>query len=325
LDRDAEVLATANFKKNPNLYPVAVESIYSCSLNLAKQVSLIYPVDILRNIEINVSPQTLKNTTAWQERIKGFLGEADQADISLTQFDDLLADWQPLGSEQNSGYLIDDERIKMIFGKLYSDALYLRFDLLFNRWSVIDKAENYVYSLLQKDENHPLVLWMLAKIYSSRGNRQSMINTCDQLIDHPKAPLKLLASAFSLVNDAHYQLSTSPLIASKLDGRPESYVKMGKMLQTLWNYDMAEKFYSLALTKDPYAYKVYKDLAVVVKNHFQQPLPNFLSASRFWKSALITIPLKMSPFTWKKRSYIMIMPSKLFHHMHLFMTRKPMH
>lgn len=262
LYKEAEKVVTELLEHYPASYPTIVEMILSGDLNVAKILTVLYPLDILTRLEHVITPDSSTDVRTWQERIKGFEGEKSASNISMTQFEALLNNWRPLPDEAQ-GLLVDENRVKTIFRTLYSDALHLRFNVLFNRWAVVDKAKNYTELLASKDKGHPLVMNMLAKVYAELGRHEETEAICAGMIKQQDTPGGLAVSAFFTVNDIVSQIGLTPAVANKMDGRPECLLSMGTILHRQRNYDLAEKYYSLGLTRNPHWYKGYKYLAQV--------------------------------------------------------------
>jgi tetratricopeptide (TPR) repeat protein len=260
---EAEKAATSLLKDYPYLYPVLVETISSGNLATAKVLTILYPMDILARLETTVTEESPENKVRWEERFKGFAGEESVGNISFTQFEGLLDKWQPLGPDGDRGFLFDEQRVKTAFRILYTDALFLRFNVLMNRWGVVDKAGNYIELLLTEDKNHPLVMEMQAELYGELGRRKEADAICAKVIKHPKTPGELATSAFYNVDDYLAKIRLAPAVAHSLDGRPESFFDMGTVFQRVLNFDFAEQYYSSALARNPYYYSIYVYLAQI--------------------------------------------------------------
>jgi Tfp pilus assembly protein PilF len=260
---EAEKVTTSLLKDYPYLYPLLVETIYSGNLATAKVLTILYPLDILARLETTVTEGSLKNEVGWEERFKGFAGEESVGNISFTQFETLLGKWQPLGPHGDRGFLFNEERMKTAFRLLYTDALYLRFNVLMNRWGVVEKAENYVQLLATEDKDHPLVMEMQAELYDELGRRKEADAICARVIKHPNVPGRLAALAFYNVDDHLAKIRLAPAVAHSLDGRPKSFFYMGTIFQRISNFDFAEQYYSSALARNPYYYSIYVYLTQV--------------------------------------------------------------
>jgi hypothetical protein len=248
----------------PALYPIMVETIYSGKLSTAKKLTILYPMYILAQLESQMMPVSLDDKKIWQERLKGVYGEQSTANISMNQFETLLDKWV-VGSNLRHGFLVDEKRIKIIFRTLYSGALFLRFDMLMDRWGVMEMAENYAHLLATEDKNHPMVMEMLAEVSAERGNRQEADNICSRLINHPEVSGSIVLNAIFKVDDILTQIKLTPDATYKLDGRPEYLFFKGRILQRRYDYDLAQQYYTLGLSRNPYFYKGYKFLSHVTR------------------------------------------------------------
>ena len=260
---EASKMASDLLQRFPTLYPAVVELIYSGDLGLGKILTVLYPMDILARLEHEVDPKAFKDEKSWKERMKGFSGEQSAGNISLNQFETMLERWRPFGRGGERGFFIDEKQVKAIFRTLYCDAVFMRFNLLLNRWAVLEYAENYMNLLAGEDKNHPLVMEMLAELYVEIGKRKEADGVCANAIRHPNVSGGLAGRAFYQVEDVLSQVSLAPLVAQKVDGRPEGLFYMGTIFQRLWNLDLAEKFYGLGLLQNPYKYHIYKYLCQV--------------------------------------------------------------
>lgn len=268
LYREAEEVAKELLKRIPDHYPTVVEAIYSADLGIAKILTVLYPIDILSNMEQKVSHSNLNSREQWSERIKAFEGDpSTDSSISFNQFENLLSKWHPFDTDNKRGIFIDDQRIKNIYKSLYSGAVYLRFNLLLKRWNTVDKAENYVRAMSEGDEIPPLVMIMLAEVNNELGNREQAKSICTKIVNNSETSASLAIKAYFCVDDYQTKLKFAPAVFKKLDGRPVNLTRMGHLFQWLNNYDMAGDFYSLALKKDPFYFSNYQSLAKVAGTH----------------------------------------------------------
>jgi tetratricopeptide (TPR) repeat protein len=268
LFREAAKVAAGLFKRFSDHYPTVVEIIYSADLSIAKILTILYPLDILARMEQKVSPETLKDREAWVDRIEVFAGDLlAGSNTSFSKFENLLSKWQPLDGDDRYGFFVDELRIKDIYRALYSGAVYLRFNVLLNRWNKVDKTNNYVTAMSDKGEKHPLMMAMSAEVKSELGHRKAAESICRQIVGHPDTGASLAMKAYFCVDDLQLRLKLAPGVAEKIDGRPGNLTRMGYLFQWLHNYDMAEKFYALALEKNPYIFSNYQKLAKVIGSH----------------------------------------------------------
>jgi len=263
LSKEAENVSIQLLNKFPHLYPALVEIIYSANLPAAKLLTIVYPLDILARLEGRVKPDAVENAAAWGERVKAFAGGSAEGNVSFSQFEDLLAGWEPLKGYGRHGLFIDEAQIKQVFRTLYTGAVYLRFNVLYNRWAVLDRATNYVNSFATADPDHPLVMSMQLKVYVESGRRREANAICEKVLRHPRASASIASSAHYLLNDKLKQINATPALVSKMDSRPSNLVQLGRIFVRLHHFDFSEKFYFLALAQNPYQYQTYVDLAQV--------------------------------------------------------------
>ncbi|MCD4674636.1 MAG: tetratricopeptide repeat protein, partial [Desulfobacula sp.] len=245
-------------------YPSVVEMIYSADLGTARILTTLYPLHILLCMEYEVGSKDLNRLETIEERLKIFLGESSiGGKTSFTEFEALLSQWQPLPEGVTTGFLIASSQIKTIYRTLYSGAIYLRHNLLLNRLSSMDAAQNYVKSIFSGNETHPLAMSMLADVWSNLGKYNQAKALCEQIVNHPQTKANLVMKAYFCVDDIQFKLKIAPGVFKKLDSNPANQRRMGNLFQWLHNYDMAENFYKTSLEKDPYAFSTYLRLAKV--------------------------------------------------------------
>jgi tetratricopeptide (TPR) repeat protein len=267
LFREAEQMTEGLYKRFPNLYPAMTEIIFSANLSAAKEMTIYYPLDILARMEHEISPKSLQDEKTWQKRAKIIAGEQSEGSISFSHFEKLMSGWRPFKTNGSPHIFIDEAKVKTIFRSLYTDAIYLRFNVLLNRWSVLEKASNYVESLATEDKDHPLILTMMAEVKVESGNRAEAESICTKVINHPQSSAVLTTIAHYYVQDILTSIKLAPAVAAKMDGRPESLFNMGFVFERLYNYDLAQKYHTLGLKLNPYNYGMYKNLARVSGSH----------------------------------------------------------
>ncbi|MDY6845084.1 MAG: hypothetical protein SVW57_13465, partial [Thermodesulfobacteriota bacterium] len=242
----------------PMSYLSMFENINSGSLHFAKILTILYPLDLLRFIESKVSPDRLKDLEPWIERMKGFSGDAATSGISLTGFDRMLANWSPYDNDRNYRFIIDEKRLKRVFRSLYARAVYARFEVLFSRWAVIEKAKTYVDSLAVDDKEHPMVLYMQGLVFAQLGKQNEADNIFSKIIGYPDLCSHLAYYAFCALDDIVHKLRYLPLVANRIDGRPSNRLLMGFLFQNaIYNYDLSARYYESGLSQDPYQYWAY--------------------------------------------------------------------
>jgi len=277
--RESAQVAEGLFKRFPGLYPAIVEIIYSAPLNIAKLITIYYPLDILTRMEHQISPNFFDDEKTSEELISSFSGDKARGNISLSRFSDLLLKWRPLERDFVEGLFVDEKRIKTIFRGLYSGAVYLRFNLLLNRWNVLERATNFVNLLVAEDDNHPMVLQMLAEVKNQTGSRKEVDVLFSKVINHPGVTAGLATRAHYFLNDINNKIRLTPVVANRVDGRPKNLFNLGLIFQRLWHYDLAEKYFDLGLAYNPFRYEKYKELAQVTGD--QKVIPDALERFPF--------------------------------------------
>jgi len=264
LYREAAAVANELFGRFSGHYPTAVEIIRSADLGIAKQMTILYPLDILGRLEHRISPSKFKDVKAWMARFRVMAGDQSvDADTSFGEFEKLLSRWQPLESGKTQGFFIGETHIKAIYRALYAGAIHLRFKVLLNRWGVIEKAEAFVDALSGDGEDNTLVRLMRAQTLVKRGQRQAAAALCRRILKAPDTRSTLAMEAFYLSGGHLSRISLAPAVAGKLDGRPFNLTRLRYVLQRVYNYDQARKCYLLALKHDPYRFVNYNRLATV--------------------------------------------------------------
>lgn len=266
LFKEAEKITLYLMKQFPNLYPAIVEIIYSANLGAAKFLTGVYPLDILARLENQVTPDTIEDLATWRKRMDVFAGRSSEGNVSFSRFEKLLANWEPLRGYGHAGVLIDETKVRQVFRTLYTGAVHLRFDILRNRWGVLERAANYVKSFASVDPGHPLAMSMQIEVEIDSGNRAAAEALCARVIRHPQASASLATKAHYHISDKLAQIKVTPAVVSKIDSRPLNLFNLGHIFYRLYHYDFSEKFYSLGLAQDPYRYLTYAYLARVQGN-----------------------------------------------------------
>jgi hypothetical protein len=263
LEEEAGKKANPFFEEFPFSYSSLVEMVYSGDLEDAKALAFLYPGDIITHLEQGFTTESIKNEKTWPDRIRTFSKNPPSRTLSLTHFESLLDKWTPLGQEGAQGYLIDNQRIKLIFRTLYSGALFLRFNLYFNRLGDMDQTQRYIEELAVKDKNHPLVLRMQAALFSRTAKGKETDSLCTNLISQTNGSGRLVHYAYSKLNDPLARIKLARIAAQKLDGRPEHLFFMGTIFQKLYNLDLAENYFLFGLNQAPFQAPIYINLAQV--------------------------------------------------------------
>ncbi|MDY6952160.1 MAG: hypothetical protein SWE60_11655 [Thermodesulfobacteriota bacterium] len=264
LYEEAEKAAGELLMRFPTLYPSLIENIKSGALTLAKALTVLYPLDLLRCIESQVSPESLNELEPWIERAKGFSGDVVSSNISFTRFSGMLANWSPYGDESHYHFIIDAERLKKIYSAHYANAVRARFNLLLDQLAVVEMAETYVNSFATEDENHPMILLMQGRVCAEVGERKRADDLFSRVISHSQASGRLVYSAFNEIGHILEKLRLLRLAADHIDGRPVNRLKMGWLFEKSINScDLAARYYESGLTQDPYQYWAYRGLSRV--------------------------------------------------------------
>lgn len=255
--------------KYPTLSLTAVEGIHSLDLHETKILTIVYPLVLLAFIEHKVDEETLYSLKTWKERLKTFYGKESYVDVSLSQFDRLLQKWNPLGGtkEKGNAIIVDEQKIKEMYKGLYEEAIYFRFELLLDKWAVIEFAQQYLDSLIAQDGDHPLLLRMQLELKSKVANYKEVDKYCIKVIKDPKTSGPTASYAHSKLSDLLLKLKYAPHVAKKLDNRSFHLYHRGFLLQYLNNYDMAQEAYQTGLSLNKYEFRFYKHLAQVLKEH----------------------------------------------------------
>ena len=266
LYQEAENVTAVLISQFPQLYPAIVEIIYSADLAVAKYLTIVYPLEILARLEGQVTPDAIEDAATWKQRIAVIAGSSSEGNVSFSQFEDLLAKWEPLKGYGRHEFLIDAEQVKQVFRTLYTGAVYLRFNVLQRRWAVLDRAIKYAGAFANADPDHPLAMFMQIKVQIDSGNRRAAEDLCEKVIRHPQASSYIASRAHYFIQDELRRIKATPRVVSKMDSRPDNLVNLGPIFARLDHYDFSEKYYSLALIQDPYSYRIYTRLARVTGN-----------------------------------------------------------
>ncbi|MDY6855995.1 MAG: hypothetical protein SWO11_15065 [Thermodesulfobacteriota bacterium] len=267
LQHEATAVANELLQNFPTSYLSMFENINSGPLHVTKILTILYPLDLLRFIESKVSTERLNDLEPWIERIEGFSGDGVTSSISLTEFDRMLANWSPYDNESDYRFIIDKRRLKKIFLALYAKAVYARFEVLFSRWAVIEKAKAYVDSLAVADKEHPMVLYMQGLVFAQIGKQNEADKIFSKIITYPDVSFHLLYYAFCALGDRVHKLRHLPLVANGIDNRPTNRLRMGWLFQKdTYYYGLSSKYYESGLSQDPYQYWVYPHLSYIKGN-----------------------------------------------------------
>jgi tetratricopeptide (TPR) repeat protein len=262
LGPEARAAALAFIQASPGIYPAVVENILSGELDFAKFLTAVYPVDIAGQLRSRIDPDATRHFRTWLERGKGLAG--DEPPVSFARFEEMLSEWAAYRSESAFRFIVDPSRVRRIYKTLYTDAVWLRFELFLDRWNVADAAKSYVESLSAADLTHPLVLYMRGRIQVALGKRDLADGMFLELMERPGADGKLVFDAFKKIATDLNRIRALPLAGRALDGRPRDRLLLASLLQyTVSNGDLAARFYASGLAEDPHQYWAYRELARV--------------------------------------------------------------
>jgi tetratricopeptide (TPR) repeat protein len=262
LGPEAQEASYAFIETSPGIYPAVVENILSGDLRFAKFLTAVYPVDIANQLRSQIDPDATKHLRTWLERDKGLAG--NEPPVSFARFEEMLSEWAAYKSGSALRFIVDPARVKRIYRTLYADAVWLRFELLLDRWNVTDAAKVYVDSFPAADLAHTLVLYMRGRTEAALGKRESADGNLLAVLDHPDTGGGLAYDACSGLSGLLSRVRALPKAARRLDGRPGDRLLLAALLQsTVSNGDLAARHYSSGLAEDPYRYWAYKELARV--------------------------------------------------------------
>jgi tetratricopeptide (TPR) repeat protein len=262
LDKEAQTVLEKMFRLMPASYPNLVELIFASQVGRCKLLTILFPLDLLGMMEVSMMKDPEFNSQTWRDRISAVEGESGSG-ISLSGFEDMLRQWKPLSGRVRHGFLISTDRVKTIFRILYANAIYLRFDLLFNKWGVPDKTRTFVENLLAKDAEHPLVMSMLARITSDLGENQKSEAIAEKLLTDPDCPAGIAMDMYGSLNDLMMKIKLLPSLAAHFDSRPYYTNLLAYALQTAYYYDQSRELYQQVLAANPNYYGSYTNLVDV--------------------------------------------------------------
>lgn len=244
----------------PSLYPSAVEVIQSGDIGDEKILTILYPHEITEQVRALVDPGALKSLPSWIDLVKKIV---DGRVMPLPEFERLLDAWKPYGDDNAVRFIVDAERAKGVFRCLYADAVYFRFHLLFDTWTVRDEAGAYVESLAASDNTHPLVTFMRGKIAVDRGDRAVADRLFETVVSNAGAGGDLAYRAYVEVSDELTRIRLLPAVVGRMDGRPGHMLLAGWLFRNANNDDLSARYYAAGLASDPYAYWAYAGFAYV--------------------------------------------------------------
>lgn len=261
---DCQDEAEELLQRFPNSLPVSAAILKSGDIGSAKALMARYPKAVLALLHDKFVRSARPETGALNRR-PGTSGPVDaDTDISPSEFDSLLEKWRPVDELKDGGFIITEERIRTVFRSLYADALRLRFEVLFRRWGMVERAKAYAESLQRVDGKHPLVMEMTAAVLSKLKEKEQSDRLFEEVVAHPKASGTQVEDAYN--KNGCCKVRLAPAAAARLDGRPDHLDLMGNVLQAVLNYDLAEKFYTLAIERNPYLDSTYENLSRITKN-----------------------------------------------------------
>lgn len=259
---EAKALAERFLKEDPRSYASMIAAINDGDLTLGHSLTVVYPLDILARLKENVSGDAdREDKSAWVERARGVSGEESGSDFSFQQFDELLEKWVPWGWDINTGVIIDSTRIKAVYRALYSDALYLRFYFLLERWNVTERASTFVKSLAKTDMNHPLVLNMRMLVADESSDRASVDRLAARVVQHPQTTAPMAVNALYKFSSYLDKVKYAPQVFGKVTGKPRHIYLAGVMFSEIWHFDWAVKMFRQSLERDPFDFECYRQLA----------------------------------------------------------------
>ena len=257
----------ALYKRIPDNFPVMVENIFSDDFNSVKRYTALYQRQVYVAAVKHSGLNAYTDEALLSELITIIKGEESSRTISFEHFDKLLAKGKKVGNRDSNKLFINSDDIDCIYRSLYSGAVNLRFNLLYNRWNVIRKAERYAASFQKKNVYHPQVIFMKASVLDETGHKKEAESLFLKIIKHPDSSPQLILKAHKCLDV--YSLKQNrvlPAIVSRLDSRPSLLSKIGRLFFTHLNYDYAEKYYRMSIELNPYTFYNYKTLSGITGN-----------------------------------------------------------
>jgi tetratricopeptide (TPR) repeat protein len=241
-------------------YPAIIEVIRVGDLNLAKVLTILYPLDILWALESNSNLEAYDESTL-EERFKAFEGKSEGDVINIARFEGLLEKWDVFAKEERPLLFVDEDRVRRVFGVMYMDALYLRFNLLLNRWSVAENAQTFAASVAVGSENAPLAHYMQGMAARNLGDQAQARLHFKAILENPESRKRMAGDAYWNSGPENiYKLL--PHVYMQLDGRPWDRSYWGQILSDkLQDLDGALSVFREALDQNPFLYHLYKKLA----------------------------------------------------------------
>ncbi len=237
----------------PYRFPWLCEAFDINSLASSQQTTITYPLLLLNELVPDDASGGKK--TIMDQYARGIVANETvipanrslEGSISFEAFDQLLARWQPYTEQEASGFLLDNDKARLVMRCLYEGAMEQRFLLLFRNWNVLERARTFAVNLLGSYKINRLAKLYLAKVLTNLGQNQQALTYAKQLYFDKQTKGSLATQTYDVLWELNRDMVSTSTIAGRLDSRPRNYAALGNMFLVQQNPLLADKYYQLAL------------------------------------------------------------------------------
>jgi tetratricopeptide (TPR) repeat protein len=245
----------------PASYPALIELINSKDLAMAQMLTLFFPADIFGRLQAEL---TGGGAETWFAILNNVNEDAlIKAEYAPARFEVLLDAWRPLPKERAAGLFMDEQRARLMYRALYVRALELRWEVLAERWGVPEHAEAFAAAMNSGGKGGPMGAYFLAASAAEWGRTAEAEASLEKLIREPGTPSNLAGLGVFRIQDHLKRLALLPVVANRLDSRPQFERYLGAMIYNLWNYDLALTHYQRSFSLDVDCVSLYEVISKI--------------------------------------------------------------
>lgn len=189
-------------------------------------------------------------------------GEVNEAEL-MAAFEKGIVSWSPLSGAAAEGVFIDNSRLRLFLRGHADNAVWQRFNLLFNQWSVLKMALAFAQDVDTTSSGSTLSRIMLARINNATGKREEAAKIAGPLLDDTGLSVLMAGQVKQVLADAVIAGAAPAVLAKHMDGRPEGLRDLGDLCKEACLLDQAKVLQERALALDPRQPYAYTRLAVL--------------------------------------------------------------